>query len=307
MSPMAKTSWRPLTANDSSVWTEPSFSKLIAELSLRKPVAGATPTPRITRSAGRDVPSFSLTAPTALGFFEEGVAESTEADMWNLTPFAVSFSWKILPSSAPMTRSRGADSIPITETELLGASALPTSMPIKEEPTTTTFFFFSSPMALRMAWTSGMDRRRKTLDRSLKPGRGRALGVPPVERMSFVYLCEEPEAVETVLALKSTPETSSEMVSIEDVLYQSFGRRTIFDSSAMSALESLVRSMGRFGSLEINVTEPLNPCSRRPWTAPMAPLPLSCTIVSIIDCRMKKLLTLQRRRPSPALALNTSY
>lgn len=89
---------------------------------------------------------------------------------------------------------QGADSMPMIETSLLAARALPTSIPMKEEPTTTTFFPFCSPTALRMACTSGMVRRRKMLESSLKPGRGNALGVPPVARMSLVYEWEEPEA-----------------------------------------------------------------------------------------------------------------
>ena len=80
--------------------------------------------------------------------------------------------------------------------------------------------------------------------------------------------------VETVLPLKSTLEASSEIVLMDDDLYHSCGRSSIFDLSAMRAFESLVRSIGRFGSLEMIVMAPLNPCSRSACTAPIAPLPL---------------------------------
>lgn len=44
-------------------------------------MAGATPTPRMTRSAGREVPSLRATEPTLEGFKVDGLALSTEADM----------------------------------------------------------------------------------------------------------------------------------------------------------------------------------------------------------------------------------
>lgn len=44
-------------------------------------MAGATPTPRMTRSAGREVPSLRATEPTIEGFEVDGLALSTEADM----------------------------------------------------------------------------------------------------------------------------------------------------------------------------------------------------------------------------------
>lgn len=73
------------------------------------------------------------------------------------------------------------------ETLCLEERAFETSMPMKELPITTMFLPFSSPMAESMAWTSGMVRRTNMLERSLKPGRGSLLGVPPVARMSFEY------------------------------------------------------------------------------------------------------------------------
>ena len=147
-------------------------------------------------------------------------------------------------------------------TSLSEDSALPTSMPIKEEPTMTIFLPFFSPTAERMACTSGIVRRRKILERSLKPGKGRAFGVPPVARTSLVYWWEEPEAVETVLDLKSMLVTSSWRVSIEEVLNHSCDRHSSFDLSAIRALDSLVRSIGRYDSLEMMVIAPLKFCSR---------------------------------------------
>ena len=76
--------------------------------------------------------------------------------------------------------------MPMTDTLLSAARQLATSMPMKEDPTTTTFFPFFSPTAETMDWAFGMVRRRKTFSRSLKPGRGRARGVPPVASMSLV-------------------------------------------------------------------------------------------------------------------------
>ena len=141
----------------------------------------------MTRSADREVPSFSLTEPTVLESLGEGWALSTPASMWNFTPFFSIIDLKIFPTSAPMMRSRGVDSMPTIETSLSAERALATSIPMKEEPITTIFFFFCSPTAERMAWTSGMVRRRKMLESSLKPGKGSALGVPPGARMSLVY------------------------------------------------------------------------------------------------------------------------
>ncbi len=61
--------------------SEPSFSREMSGLDLRNSVAGATPTPRMTRSAGSDVPSLRATEPTLEGFKDDGLALSTEADM----------------------------------------------------------------------------------------------------------------------------------------------------------------------------------------------------------------------------------
>lgn len=69
--------------------SEPSFSSEMRGLDLRNSVAGATPTPRMTRSAGREVPSLRATEPTFEGSEDDGLALSTEADMWNFTPFLV--------------------------------------------------------------------------------------------------------------------------------------------------------------------------------------------------------------------------
>src|SRR4051812_23779712 len=108
MSPMAYTSCNPLTAKDSLVLSEPSFSKVTAELSLRYSVAGGTPTPSMTRSASNVVPSFRCTAPTLEESPFEGVAFSTLALILNLTPFFSSRPRKILPTFLPITRSIGS-------------------------------------------------------------------------------------------------------------------------------------------------------------------------------------------------------
>ena len=79
--------------------------------------------------------------------------------------------------------------------------------------------------------------------------------------------------METDFFSKSTLVTSSETVSMEDSLNHSRGRRSSLDLSVISALESLVRSMGGLGSTEIMVMAPVKSCSRRACTAPIAPLP----------------------------------
>lgn len=66
-------------ANVSSVRIEPSCSKEMAGLLAKKSVAGLTPMPRMTTSAGRVVPSLRWTAPTLSGDEDEGVALSTLA------------------------------------------------------------------------------------------------------------------------------------------------------------------------------------------------------------------------------------
>ena len=86
------------------------------------------------------------------------------------------------------------------------------------------------------------------LDRSLNPGRGRALGEPPVARMSLVYRCVFPDLVATVCFSKSTPDTSSRTVLTETESNHSWERNCSFDASSIRAFESLVRSMGRYGS-----------------------------------------------------------
>ena len=100
-------------------------------------------------------------------------------------------------------------------------------------------------------------RRRKIFPSSLNPGRGRGRGTPPVARTSLVYGTDLPDFVATVFPLKSTEVTSSETVSIAASSYHSRGRQRSFSASGIRALESLVRSMMRFGSLEMTVTEPL--------------------------------------------------
>lgn len=89
-----------------------------------------------------------------------------------------------------------------------------------------------------------------------------------------------PDLVATVLALKSTEITSSETVSMDAASYHSLGRHWIFSASGMSALESLVRSMMRFGSLEMIVIEPVYLSSRIAWTRPKVPLPLMSLTLS---------------------------
>jgi hypothetical protein len=113
-------------------------------------------------------------------------------------------------------------------------------------------------------------------DRSLNPGRGNALGEPPVARMSLVYGYVFPDVVETNRFSKSTPDTSSFMVLTEMESNHSWERNCSFDASEMRALESLVRSIGRYGSEWISVTGNLHPFSRNAWIAPMDPLPLPC-------------------------------
>lgn len=76
------------------------------------------------------------------------------------------------------------------------------------------------------------------------------------------------------LALKSTASTSSVRVSMEAESYHSRGRHWILVGSVIRALESLVRSIIRSGSLEIMVIWPGYLSSRRAWTRPRVPLPL---------------------------------
>lgn len=51
----------------------------------------------------------------------------------------------------------------------------------------------------------------------------------------------------------------------------------------MRALESLVRSIGRYGSLCMTVMEDLLPFSRNDWTAPIVALPLYITFQLAYD------------------------
>ena len=51
--------------------------------------------------------------------------------------------------------------------------------------------------------------------------------------------------------------TVSEMSSIDASEYHAFVRRRSFSGSGMRALDSLVRSRGRFGSWPMRVIEPL--------------------------------------------------
>lgn len=117
------------------------------------------------------------------------------------------------------------------------------------------------------------------LPRVLKPSNGKARGVPPVARTSFVYGHDLPDLVETVLRVKSTAVASSWMMSMPAAWYHSAGRISIFLGSEIRALDSFVRSSGRFPSLVSRVMLPLNLSSRRVWTTPKVPLPL-WTLVS---------------------------
>lgn len=99
-------------------------------------------------------------------------------------------------------------------------------------------------------------------------------GWPPVARTSFVYGTVLPDAVVTALVVKSTPVTSSEMVSMPASAYHSRGRQSNFDASAIRAFESLVRSMTKSDSLETMVIWPGYFSSRSVCTTPMVPLPL---------------------------------
>jgi len=87
-------------------------------------------------------------------------------------------------------------SMPTTVTSLFLATALATSMPMKELPMIT-IFFFPSPMAVLIAFVCEISLRTKMLPSSLKPGSGSFLGVPPVARTSLVYGNELPLFVET--------------------------------------------------------------------------------------------------------------
>ena len=80
------------------------------------------------------------------------------------------------------------------------------------------------------------------LESSLKPGRGRLLGVPPVAKTNLVYGYELPPLVETFLPEKSTSVTSSLTVVTEPSLNQASSRRAILDVSSMMAFELEISS-----------------------------------------------------------------
>ena len=60
----------------------------------------------------------------------------------------------------------------------------------------------------------------------------------------------------------------------------SWERHWSFAASAMSAFDSFVRSMGRYGSDDIRVTADLQPFSRKACITPIAPLPLDVRRIS---------------------------
>lgn len=93
-------------------------------------------------------------------------------------------------------------------------------------------------------------------------------------KINLVYGYDFPDAVSTDFFPKSTDVASSEIVSMDTEEYHSGDLRRILLGSEIRALDSFVRSSGRFGSVEIIVIEPLYPCSRRASTAPNVPLPL---------------------------------
>lgn len=65
----------------------------------------------------------------------------------------------------------------------------------------------------------------------------------------------------------------------------------------MRALESLVRSIGRYGSLCMTVMEDLQPFSRKDWTAPIVALPLCVKFQLAYDLireEVQQLITLPR-------------
>jgi len=95
------------------------------------------------------------------------------------------------------------------------------------------------------------------LFRSLKPGNGKRLGVPPVARMSLVYDTWEPDFVDMDLLEKSTEVTVSEMISTDALEYHSLLRIRILSTSGIRALDNFVRSIGRLGSLLMRVIDPL--------------------------------------------------
>lgn len=164
MSPMANTLplATPLSLRFSSTSTLLSFSIEMPD-SRRRPVAGLTPTPRITKSAGISVPSLRTTAPTSVGVLVDGVKWERAAgrknlvplDSWNLRmPFPISepriacCALKLAGSSS-VSRGRertsnGAASIPTTVTFARAEAARALSIPIKDEPITTTFFLTAS-------------------------------------------------------------------------------------------------------------------------------------------------------------------
>lgn len=83
-----------------------------------------------------------------------------------------------------------------------------------------------------------------------------------------------PDSVETVLPVKSTSTTTSWIVLTDALSNQASSRNCSLEESAIRALESLVRSIGRYGSLCMTVMEDLLPFSRKDWTAPIVALPL---------------------------------
>ena len=73
---------------------------------------------------------------------------------------------------------------------------------------------------------------------------------------------------------KSIEVTVSEITSTDASEYHSLFRRSTLSTSGMRALDSFVRSIGRFGSFPISVILPLYPDTRSDWTTPKVPEPL---------------------------------
>src|SRR5271170_4737060 len=83
----------------------PSFSRLNPPDSLRNSVAGPTPTPIMTTSAGMLFPPFNLMDPTWDERDEDASADSTDAFIWNLIPLSSCIFCNISPTFSPRTRS----------------------------------------------------------------------------------------------------------------------------------------------------------------------------------------------------------
>lgn len=151
-------------------------------------------------------------------------------------------------------------------------------LPMNPVPTTTIFFPLP-PAELLIFCASSIPLNAKIPFKSLNPGIDKLLGVPPVQNNTLLYPNSPPLEVLSLWFLKSTDITSVERWKSTPASEKCCAlRHSIFFSSAMSALESLVRSMGRWDSRVRTVILPLKPFSRRPSIAPIVAEPLSMTL-----------------------------